>query len=93
MVVVEIPLLDRMSESLDVADEIVGVLCPLATRRAHAIQRGMSGNDFDQRVAQQPSDEYIREHAAYVFNNTGSLDALQKDVRNWWSTRQASNWA
>ncbi len=55
--VVEIPLLDRMEDSLAMADEVVCVTCPLVIRRERAIGRGMRGEDFDARAARQPTDD------------------------------------
>ena len=54
--VVEVPLLDRIEGMRDLADEVVVVCAPLALRRVRAIGRGMDGDDFDARAANQPSD-------------------------------------
>ncbi|MBM6775423.1 dephospho-CoA kinase [Olsenella profusa] len=93
IVVVEIPLLDRMRGSFDMADEIVGVLCPLPARRARAIQRGMKPGDFDCRREKQPTDFYIRAHANYVFNNIRPMDVFEQQVRDWWKSREEAGWA
>ncbi len=92
IVVVEVPLLDRMRGSFDLADEIVGVVCPLPARRVRALQRGMSRDDFNRRLAQQASDRYIQAHASYVFNNIRTMDVFQQDVKDWWNARQAAHW-
>lgn len=81
--VVEVPLLDRMGDMLLLADEIVVVCCPFETRRMRAIRRGMTAEDFDARVANQPSDEWLRAHATCVIENDGSLQELQAQVRAW----------
>jgi len=84
MCVVEIPLLDRMADDLSMADEVLVVCCPLAVRRERAIQRGMDGVDFDARVANQPSDKWLRAHATSVIENEGTLQELKQKVRNWY---------
>lgn len=82
--VVEIPLLDRCEDLFDLADEILAVITPLETRRRFAIGRGMAGADFDNRVARQTSDAYLRTHATTVIDNTGSLADLEALVNQWW---------
>lgn len=93
VVVVEIPLLDRMRGSFDMADEIVGVVCPAPARRARATKRGMDPRDFDRRLQQQPSDAYIRAHSSFVFNNIRTADVFAQEVRDWWNGRVAEGWA
>ena len=92
IVVVEIPLLDRMRGSFDMADEVVGVFCPAPARRARAAQRGMDPRDFDRRLHQQPSDAYIKAHSSYVFNNIRTLDVFEREVRDWWKRRESEGW-
>lgn len=93
VVVVEIPLLDRMRGSFDLADEIVAVVCPQPARRVRAMQRGMSEGDFSRRLAQQPSDRYLIAHASHVFNNIRPLDVFEQEARDWWDERSAAGWA
>lgn len=90
--VVEVPLLDRMEPMMDLADEVLCVVCPLPLRRVRAIGRGMSGADFDRRVARQPSEAYLRDHADTVLRNEGSREGLVRQVRRWWGEREASGW-
>lgn len=90
--VVEVPLLDRMVESFDLADEIVVVNLPVAKRRERAIGRGMTGEDFDVRAANQPTDEWLVEHADTVISNEGTLDELLAQVYAWWSEREQAGW-
>ncbi len=92
ILVIEIPLLDRMRGSFDMADEIVGVVCPLPARRARACQRGMDPRDFNRRVDQQPSEAYIRAHSNYVFNNIRTADVLEQEVKDWWKAREQQGW-
>lgn len=92
VLVVEVPLLDRVESLLHTVDEVLCVTCPLAVRRKRARGRGMDVADFDRRVAQQPSDDYLRAHADTVFDNAGSSEELVEQVRTWWQTRAAAGW-
>ncbi len=83
LTVVEVPLLDRVEDMLSLADDVLVVVAPLALRRERAIGRGMTGEDFDARVAHQPSDDYLRAHATYVIDNTGDEAALEAAVDAW----------
>lgn len=85
-VVVEVPLLDRMGEMLDLADEIVCVTCPLGLRRERAVARGMDAADFDRRAANQPDDDYLREHATTEIRNGGDEAALLAQADAWWDS-------
>lgn len=84
--VVEVPLLDRMEGMLDLADEVVVVTCPLGVRRERAVARGMAADDFDRRVARQPTDDYLRAHAAVVLDNAGDEAALVRAVDERWGS-------
>lgn len=83
--VVEIPLLDRMESLLDLADEVVVVTCPLDVRRERARGRGVDSDDFERRVARQPSDDYLRARADVVLDNAGGEKDLVGAVRAWWA--------
>lgn len=87
VVVVEVPLPDRMGPLMDLADEVLGVSCPLALRRERAVGRGMTVADFDRRVARQLSDEGLRALADEQIDNTGDEAALMAQVDAWWQAR------
>ncbi len=80
---VEIPLLDRADAMRSLADETVLVDCPVELRRVRAIGRGMTGEDFDARAANQPTDEWLRAHADTIITNTGTYDELVAQVHAW----------
>jgi len=84
--VVEVPLLDRVEDLARQADEVLCVVCPLELRRTRAIGRGMNPEDFDARVAQQPSDEYLIAHADHVIVNDSNRDALLQKLDAWWNS-------
>ena len=92
VVVVEIPLLDRVEDLLPLANEVLCVVCPLKMRRARAIGRGMDEKDFDRRVRQQASDVYLVAHATTVINNDKDERELERAVRAWWHDRSDQGW-
>lgn len=92
VVVVEIPLLDRVEDLLPLANEVLCVICPLKTRRVRAIGRGMDAKDFDRRVGQQATDTYLISHATTVINNDGDELDLERAVRAWWRDRSSQGW-
>ena len=90
--VVEVPLLDRMGEGLSLADEIMVVWCPLALRRERAIGRGMTGDDFDARAANQPSDAWLRAHATTLMDNTAGPEELRAHLEDWYARHVEEGW-
>jgi dephospho-CoA kinase len=90
--VVEIPLLDRVEDLIPLADEVLCVVSSMDTRRVRAVGRGMTVADFDARVANQPSDEWLRAHADTILENDGTAEELSSLVRCWWASREAAGW-
>jgi len=90
--VVEVPLLDRIEEGLDRADEVICVTCPFAVRRERALGRGMTATDFEARARWQPTDAYLRAHATTEFPNDGDEQALVRLVDRWWRERETTRW-
>ena len=90
--VVEVPLLDRMGEGLSLADEVMVVWCPLALRRERAIHRGMTGEDFDARAANQPTDAWLRAHATTLVDNTAGPDELRTSLEAWYARHEREGW-
>lgn len=90
--VVEIPLLDRVGEALGLADEVVAVTCPAQERVRRAVERGMDPEDAEARLANQPSDDWLRAHSDAVIENVGTLDELLAQVGSWWSVHEQRGW-
>lgn len=90
--VVEVQILDRAQQWVDLADEVVVVTCPVEVRRERAVGRGMSVADFDARLANQPTDEWLCAHADTVFRNEGTAEQLVEQVDAWWAERERSCW-
>ncbi len=84
VVVVEVPLLDRAMSFAQAVDEVLCVVCPTAIRRARAVERGMSADDFDRRDARQPSRDYLERHAQTIFVNDAGLESLCEQIDAWW---------
>ncbi len=84
---VEVPLLDRVEDLLDLADEVVAVVAPLELRAERAEARGSSRQEFEQRIVHQPSDTYLRDQADTVFVNSEGLDELKAQVDLWLHAR------
>lgn len=91
--VVEVQVLDRAQQWLDLADEVVVVTCPIDVRRERAVDRGMDAVDFDARAANQPTDEWLAAHADTVFQNDGSPERLVAAVDAWWGDHETAGWA
>ena len=90
--IVEVPLLDRVEDLLERADEVICVVCPLVVRRERARARGMAVGDFDARVARQPTDEYLRSHADVVWENGGTYEELRSMIDLWWREHELAGW-
>jgi dephospho-CoA kinase len=89
VVVVEVPLLDRVEDLIAEVDEVLVVTCPVGVRRVRAIGRGMDGRDFDARVGKQPTDAWLVARADTVFDNRGTRQELIDEVDAWFYARTA----
>lgn len=85
--VVEVPLPDRMEDLLGMADEVLCVMCPVDLRRTRAVGRGMSAQDFDARMAHQPTDDYLASIATTVIDNSQNDESLRAHIDEWWQAR------
>ena len=57
------------------------VYAPMALRRQRALERGMSGDDVDARMAAQPSDSDMLRAADVVVDNHGTVEELLERLR------------
>lgn len=85
--VVEVPLLDKALDLVPLADEVVAVTCPAALRRERAVERGMEPADVDRRMAAQPAEAFLVEHADTVIENVGTYEELIGEVDRWYGRR------
>lgn len=83
--VVEISVAQSFQEAFDLADEVIAITAPLEIRRLRAIERGMTGDDFDARSACQPSEEELCALATTVIDNSDGSYALFAALDAWLS--------
>ncbi|WP_298578697.1 dephospho-CoA kinase [uncultured Olegusella sp.] len=86
-IVVEVPLPNKMGPLLELADEVLGVICPRELRRIRAIGRGMSEQDFDRRAARQLSDADLLVLCDTTLDNSGDQESLKEQLQKWWNER------
>ena len=90
VVVVEIQLLvETWDQRVREYDAVVAVEAPREVRLARLVERGMTRDDAERRMATQASDEQRRTIATFVIENDGDLDALAEQVDQVWSSLQA----
>ena len=86
VVILDVPLLVESGRS-DMAGLIV-VDCPVDTAVARAVVRGMDEADVRARIARQASREERLARADRVIDNSGSLEALRRQVDDVWAWLQ-----
>lgn len=78
--VVEISVASSLPEFADLADCVVAITCPLATRRVRAIERGMLASDFDARALCQVDEDDLCSMADIVISNDGDAETLYNQL-------------
>lgn len=89
--VVEVQLIDKMSDSLALADEVVGILAPCELRLERVLGRGMSPADFERRDAAQITDEERARYCTRTIVNDGSLEDLFAQADAWWAEHSGAS--
>ena len=84
VVVLVIPLLAESPLFLEPLDSVLAISAAEDLRIERAVERGMSREDAENRVARQAGDAERREIADYVIENDGTLDEFRADVRAFW---------
>ena len=87
--VVEVQLIDKAGESLALADEVLGILCPREMRRSNAQARGMDPEEFDRRDSLQITDAERAGYCTDTLVNDGDLAHLLGMADDWWRRHQA----
>ncbi len=87
IVVHDIPLLTEAKRGGDYAGVIV-VEAPLEVRLARLERRGVPRADALQRIEHQASDEERRAIATWIVDNSGDLDAIERQVDDIWAELQ-----
>ena len=77
---------EELTKNIKNIEELLGQVQPFEEERIPTIkERYLSSlKDFEQRVAGQPSDEYLRSKAATVIDNSKDEDLLATYVNAWW---------
>jgi dephospho-CoA kinase len=68
----------------DLCDALVFIDCPEDQRRARAVQRGWTAEEFARREASQEPIEEKRRRADFVLENSGDLGYIQTQVERCW---------
>jgi dephospho-CoA kinase len=84
VVVHDVPLLVEANRAGDYAGVIV-VDAPVEVRLSRLVARGVARDDAERRIALQASDEERREVATWWVDNSGDLDALEKQIEVIWT--------
>ena len=85
VVVLDAPVLLKAGWN-DLCDSLVFVDCPEPVRRARAVARGWTAEDFAAREAAQESVDSKRALADFVVDNSGSLGYTQSQIEKVWQT-------
>lgn len=86
VVVFDMPLLVETGQHQDMQHVLV-VEAPLEERvRRMVTDRGMAADDARRRIASQASDAERRAVATTVFDNSGSVEQLLRQVDEWWDS-------
>lgn len=83
LTVVEVSAAASFTDAFGLADEVIAVTAPLEVRRARAIERGMSAEDFDARASIQPTEDELCALATCVIDNTAADDSLYAKLDMW----------
>ncbi len=89
--VVEVQLIDKVGESLALADEVLGILCPHELRRSNAQARGMDPKEFERRDALQITDEERARYCTHTLVNDAGLEHLLGMADDWWHRHQSQS--
>ncbi len=87
LTVVEVSVAASFTDAFDLADEVICITAPLDVRRVRALERGMSGGDFDRRAAAQPSEEELQRLATLVIDNSCADEGLFRALDAWLESR------
>ncbi|MRR13800.1 dephospho-CoA kinase, partial [bacterium] len=86
VVVLVIPLLAESPLFLEPIDAVLAISAPEDIRIERAVERGMSREDAESRVARQVGDAERREIADYVLENDGDLESFRRRIVEFWET-------
>lgn len=86
VIVYDMPLLVETGQHADM-EQVLVVEAPVEERvRRMVADRGMADDDARRRIASQATDEQRRAAATTIFNNSGTVADLVRQVDAWWRT-------
>ncbi len=90
-IVIEIPLIEKTPELRALCDEVLGVEVSDEVRRERALKRGMSLQDFEQRLKSQLTDEERVVYLSKRIANNGTADELAGKLDAWCEQLASAN--
>jgi len=84
IVIYEIPLLIEKNLMTNF-DQTIAVIADLKIRKERALARGISGADFQARIANQTTDQIRKESVDHIIYNNGTLAELADQVARTWA--------
>ncbi len=87
MKVLEVPLLDRAQNLLELADESVAIVAPESSRAHRAVERGLDAEDVEQRMASQVPQDSIAGMVDTVIANDSTREEFERKIEEWWRSR------
>ncbi|MDY0341205.1 MAG: dephospho-CoA kinase [Coriobacteriia bacterium] len=88
-VVLVVPLLVESPLFLEPVDAVLTISANEELRVQRAVERGMSREDAENRIARQAGDAERREIADYIIENDGDLDTFKVIVGEFWDAEIA----
>lgn len=87
MIVVEVPLINKVSEVSYLADEILALIAPMKARLRYAQVRGLSKEQICARMRAQVGNSLLCRKSDTLILNAGSISMLQQHVKAWYLSR------
>ncbi len=87
MIVVEVPLINKVSEVSYLADETLALIAPRKARLRYAKVRGLSKEQMYARMAAQVGDSLLCRKSDTLILNAGSVSMLKQHVKAWYLSR------
>lgn len=87
MIVVEVPLINKVSEVSYLADEILALIAPMKARLRYAQVRGLSREQMCARMRAQVGNSLLCRKSDTLILNAGSISMLQQHVKAWYLSR------
>lgn len=89
VVVLVIPLLAESPLFLEPVDAVLAISAPEDVRIERAVERGMSREDAERRIARQAGDGERRDIADYVIENDSDVESFRRAIIEFWETEIA----